>query len=251
MVGEILKHANFREEKNSININFSVRISRGHSWPLRPDALGSKSFSPSPGPQKNALFPADVHDFRRGRPWPEGFSKNFVQKKFALIFWPLLFIPPNIGCGGYPAPAPTWRVSGLGQWSYCGQANLVSNFWPKASQPQTIQIFCCEIMGFTRKLCLMKSFFPESSHGLKIHPERRTKVNSQGVSCSNVVSGWARPKLQERRLSPQLCEHGLSRQEKTHLLKFRLTSNPSSRSHHWVTCMIDNKHSVLTKVGFL
>ena len=76
--------------KNSININFLVRISSGHSWPLRPDDPGSKSFSPSPGPQKNALFGADVHDFWRGRPWPEGFLKNFVQKKFALIFWPLI-----------------------------------------------------------------------------------------------------------------------------------------------------------------
>ena len=76
-----------REEKNSINTNFSVRISRGHSWPLRPDAPGSKSFSPSMGPQKNALFGADVHDFRRGRPWPEGFLKNFVQKKVCVDFF--------------------------------------------------------------------------------------------------------------------------------------------------------------------
>ena len=75
--------------KNSININFLVRISRGHSRPLRPDAPGSKSFSPPPGPQEHALFGADVHDFRCGRPRPEGLSKNFVQKKFALIFWPL------------------------------------------------------------------------------------------------------------------------------------------------------------------
>ena len=76
--------------KNSININFLARISRGHSWPLRPNAQGSKSFSPPPGPQENALLGADVHDFRRGRPWPEGLLKNFVQKKFALIFWPLV-----------------------------------------------------------------------------------------------------------------------------------------------------------------
>ena len=75
--------------KNSTNINFLVRISRGHSWPLRPDAQGSKSFSPPPGPQENTLFGADVHDFRHGRPWPEGLLKKFVQKKFALIFWPL------------------------------------------------------------------------------------------------------------------------------------------------------------------
>ena len=26
------------------------------------------------------LFGPDVHDFRRGRPCPEGLSKNFVQK---------------------------------------------------------------------------------------------------------------------------------------------------------------------------
>ena len=76
--------------KNSININFLVRISRGHPWPLHPDGKGSKSFSPPPGPQENALFGADVHDFRRGCPWPEGFLENFVQIKFALIFWPLL-----------------------------------------------------------------------------------------------------------------------------------------------------------------
>ena len=55
-------------EKNSKNINFLVRISRGHSRPLRPDAQGSKSFSPPPGPQENTLFGADVHDFLRGRP---------------------------------------------------------------------------------------------------------------------------------------------------------------------------------------
>ena len=78
-----------REEKNSINIKFWARISRGHSWPLTPGRPWSKSFTPSPGPQENALFGADVHDFWRGRPWPEGVLKNFVQKKFALIFWPL------------------------------------------------------------------------------------------------------------------------------------------------------------------
>ena len=79
----------FREEKNNININFFVRISRGHSGPLRPDDQGSKSFSPPPGSQENALFGADVHDFRRGRPvHPKGCRKNFVQKKFALSFAP-------------------------------------------------------------------------------------------------------------------------------------------------------------------
>ena len=81
--------------KNSININFSVRISRGHSRPLRPDEPGPKGCSPSPGLQKNTLFGADIHDFRRGRPRPKGFSKNFVQKKFALIFWPLVPLLPR------------------------------------------------------------------------------------------------------------------------------------------------------------
>ena len=83
--------------KNSININFLVRISCGHSWPLRPNAQGSKSFSPPPGPQEIALSGADVHDFQRGRPWPEGLSKNLVQKTFALIFWPPLWLFENFG----------------------------------------------------------------------------------------------------------------------------------------------------------
>ena len=98
-----------QERKNSININFLVRISRGHSWPLRPDAQGSKSFSPPQGPQENALFGADVRDFRRGRPWPEGLSKNFVQKKFALIFWPLLILLQFWGVGTRPQGASRSR----------------------------------------------------------------------------------------------------------------------------------------------
>ena len=36
--------------------------------PLRPNAWGSKSFSPSRGLQENRFFGADVHDFRRGCP---------------------------------------------------------------------------------------------------------------------------------------------------------------------------------------
>ena len=75
--------------KISININFLARISCRHSWPLRPNAPGSKSFSPPPGPQENALFGADVHDFRRGRPWPEGLLKNFVLNKVCVDFLPL------------------------------------------------------------------------------------------------------------------------------------------------------------------
>ena len=71
-----------------LNMNFLVWISCGHSWPLHPDAQGSKSFSPSLWPQEDARLGADVHDFRCGRPWPEGLSKNFVQKKFALILCP-------------------------------------------------------------------------------------------------------------------------------------------------------------------
>ena len=59
---------------------------------LAPGRPWAKKFLPITGPQTNALFGADVHDFWRGRPWPEGFLKNFVQKKFALIFWPLQMV---------------------------------------------------------------------------------------------------------------------------------------------------------------
>ena len=47
--------------------------------------MGPKSFSLPLGPQENALFGADVHDFRRRRPWPERLSKT-LYKKIALIF---------------------------------------------------------------------------------------------------------------------------------------------------------------------
>ena len=39
-----------------VNINFLVRIFCRHSWPFRLDAQGSKSFSPSPGPQKTHFW---------------------------------------------------------------------------------------------------------------------------------------------------------------------------------------------------
>ena len=62
------------------------------TFPTRtPGCPGVKKFLPITGPQENPLLGAGVHDSWRGRPRPEGFSKNFVQKKFALIFRPLFF----------------------------------------------------------------------------------------------------------------------------------------------------------------
>ena len=51
-------HFFVREEKQHKhnNINFSVQISCGRSWPLCLDGQGSKSFSPSAGPQENTLW---------------------------------------------------------------------------------------------------------------------------------------------------------------------------------------------------
>ena len=76
------------EEKNSININFLVGFPADIPDPYARMPMGSKSVSPPPRPQENTLFGADVHDFRRGRPWPEVLTKNFVQKKFALTIGP-------------------------------------------------------------------------------------------------------------------------------------------------------------------
>ena len=69
-----------------------------------PGCPGVKKFLPITGPQENPLLGADGHDFRRGRPRPEGFSKNFVQKKFALIFRPLARAPPSP-----PNNLPDWH----------------------------------------------------------------------------------------------------------------------------------------------
>ena len=62
--------------KNSININFSVQISRGHSWPWRPDAPAwVKKFLPIAGAAEktqllvrtSTIFGADVHDPKGSR----------------------------------------------------------------------------------------------------------------------------------------------------------------------------------------
>ena len=80
-----------REEKNSININFLVRIFRGHSWPLRPDAQGSKSFSPPRGHRKtqflvrtSTIFGADIHN-------PKGCRKTLYKNNC------IDFLVPTIG----------------------------------------------------------------------------------------------------------------------------------------------------------
>ena len=49
----------------------------------------AQNFLPTTTAARKRTAGADVHDFRRGRPCPEGLSKNFAQKKFALIVWPL------------------------------------------------------------------------------------------------------------------------------------------------------------------
>ena len=53
---------------------------------LTPGCPGVKKFLPITGAAEKRAFGADIHDFRRGCLSPEGFSKNFVQKMFVLIF---------------------------------------------------------------------------------------------------------------------------------------------------------------------
>ena len=75
-------------KKNSININFLARISCGHSWPLRPNAQGSK-VSPHQGARRkthfvvrtSTIFGADVHD-------PKGCWKLCTKKSLRLVFGP-------------------------------------------------------------------------------------------------------------------------------------------------------------------
>ena len=81
--------------KSNINISFLVRISRGHSWPLRPNAQGSKSFSPPPTPQENAPFGADVHVvtiFGADVHDPKGCRKTLYKKSLHWFFGPYQMI---------------------------------------------------------------------------------------------------------------------------------------------------------------
>ena len=57
--------------------------------PYARTTLGQK-VSPHHRGHRKTQFLVRTSTIWRGRPWPEGFSKNCVQKKSALIFWPLI-----------------------------------------------------------------------------------------------------------------------------------------------------------------
>ena len=99
------------------------------SLTLTRDAPGSKSFSPSPGPQKTHTVGRGRPRSWRGRPWPEGSSKNFVQSKFALIFLPLtmriIFVtlsgPNYSGSGKWFPGIKFWQIADfIAGWAQSG-----------------------------------------------------------------------------------------------------------------------------------
>ena len=98
----ISEMCNFQSgKKNSININFLVRISCGHSGPLRPDAQGSKSFSPLLGPQENALFGADVHKFLARTSMTRRVVEKLCTKKVCVNFLaPIQCLELHVGLPG-------------------------------------------------------------------------------------------------------------------------------------------------------
>ena len=74
-------------KKNSINMNFLLRISRGHSWPLRPPR-GQKVSPHHQGHRKthflvrtSTIFGPDVHD-------PKGCRKTLYKKSLRWFFCP-------------------------------------------------------------------------------------------------------------------------------------------------------------------
>ena len=54
----------------------------GRQAPLIWMPLGQEVFLPSLGPQKTRTFRCGLHDFRRGRPWPEWFSHGNPKYQF-------------------------------------------------------------------------------------------------------------------------------------------------------------------------
>ena len=76
--------------KQAININCSVRISCGHSWPLRPVPWGQKGSPHHRGHRKthflvrtSMIFGADVHD-------PKGSRKTIYNKCLRRFFGPYI-----------------------------------------------------------------------------------------------------------------------------------------------------------------
>ena len=75
-----------QERKFSPKRNFLGRISRGHPGVIRAD-IPAQNFGQGPAnPGKTSILPRTSMTRRRGRPRPEGISKNFGQKNFGLTF---------------------------------------------------------------------------------------------------------------------------------------------------------------------
>ena len=75
---------------------FHCWTSKAHRHHLAMDRACFKHCVSSDDRQReNTLSGADVHDFRRGRPGPEVFWKNFVQKKVCCSFGPFSSVEPK------------------------------------------------------------------------------------------------------------------------------------------------------------
>ena len=87
--GHLQGAAKFQERKNNININFLVRISRGHSWPFYARMPRGQKVSPHhPGCRKmhflvrtSTVFGVDVHD-------PKGSQKTLYRKSLRWFSCP-------------------------------------------------------------------------------------------------------------------------------------------------------------------
>ena len=91
-----LRSAHFsRGRKNSININFLVRISCGHSLTLTPGCPGVKKFLPTTGAAGKRTFWCGRPRFSVRTSMSRRVIEKLVPKKFALIFWPLLRNTPS------------------------------------------------------------------------------------------------------------------------------------------------------------
>ena len=100
----------FQGRENSININFLVRISRGHSWPLRPDAQGSKSFSPPPRPQENTQL-------------------SWVLQAFVLSIWGVHSIVNSMGGGVKTLRIVNWLSHIFSTAGSFGSVQFWKGFW--------------------------------------------------------------------------------------------------------------------------
>ena len=91
----------FQGRKNNININISVRIFRRHSWPLRPDARGSKKVSRHHRGRRETQLLVRTSKILERTPMAWRILEKLCIKSLHCFLAPMFELKGSMQCGPY------------------------------------------------------------------------------------------------------------------------------------------------------